>query len=266
MTIGFLKLGGSLITDKDKTDTPNLLRLSAICQEIADALHEKPDLHLIIGHGSGSFGHHAAAKYHTRDGVKTPTDWHGFVEVWKKARALNEIVVRCLSSAQIPVISFAPSSCIVTTNHKIVSYSMESIRSALQNNLIPVIYGDVVFDRELGGTILSTEEIFTELSNSFVPDHVLIAGTEPGVWKDFKQKDTILPIITNAQFHGSPDMPSSSLDVTGGMGSKVSLMLKIAQKHPQANIFIFSGIESGNIYTSLIGKRIGTQVSYKERG
>ena len=79
MTICFLKLGGSLITDKDKTDTPNLARLAKISEEISKALHDKPDLRLIIGHGSGSFGHHAAKIYHTRDGVKTMTDWRGFV-------------------------------------------------------------------------------------------------------------------------------------------------------------------------------------------
>jgi len=266
MTICFLKLGGSLITDKDKTDTPDLTRLAMISEEISKALHDKPDLKLVIGHGSGSFGHHAAAKYHTRDGVKTISDWRGFADVWKKARALNEMVVNNLSSANIPVISFPPSSFMITTNHKVVSCSVEPIKSALDNHLVPVVYGDVVFDKLIGGTILSTEEVFMELSQAIVPDFVLIAGTEPGVWNDFKQKDSILPFLTNSQFHGSQDMFSSSLDVTGGMGSKVTLMLKIAQQHPKAEIFIFSGTESGNIYSSLIGKRIGTQISYKERG
>ena len=266
MTICFLKLGGSLITDKDRTDTPNLTRLAVISEEISIALHDRPDLQLIIGHGSGSFGHHAAAKHHTRDGVKTLTDWRGFAEVWKKARALNEMVVNSLSSAHIPVISFPPSSFIITSNHKIVTCSVEPIRSALENHLVPVVYGDVIFDREIGGTILSTEEIFADLSKAIAPDVVLIAGTEPGVWKDFKQKDSILPLLTQAQFHDSQDMTSSSVDVTGGMGSKVALMLKIAQRQPKTEIFIFSGTESGNIYSSLIGNHIGTRISYQERG
>jgi isopentenyl phosphate kinase len=266
MTICFLKLGGSLITDKDKTDTPNLARLAKISEEISKALHDKPDLRLIIGHGSGSFGHHAAKIYHTRDGVKTMTDWRGFAEVWKKARMLNEIVVNSLSFAHIPVISFPPSSFIITSNHKIVTCSVEPIRFALENHLVPVVYGDVIFDREIGGTILSTEEIFTEISQSFVPDNLLIAGTEPGVWKDFKQKDTVLPLLTNAQFHGSQNMPSASVDVTGGMGSKVTLMFKIAQRQPKTEIYIFSGTESGNIYSSLIGNHLGTRISYQERG
>jgi len=266
MTICFLKLGGSLLTDKDKTDTPNLPGLQMISREIARALNESPDLQLVIGHGSGSFGHHAAGKYRTRDGVKTSEDWQGFIKVWQKARALNEIVISSLLFENIPVVAFPPSSGIITENHQIHSWSVEPIITALQKKLIPVIYGDVVFDSIIGGTILSTEELFLGLSNHISPDRVLLAGTEPGVWKNFSLRDTILTTITSNQGMDPKSMGSVSPDVTGGMGSKLNLMLKIAQHHPHAEILIFSGVESGNIYSSLVGKNIGTRVSFQERG
>ena len=67
--IVLLKLGGSLITDKDIPYTPRLDKLTDLAQEIKTVLDSSPDLLLILGHGSGSFGHVAAKKYGTRDGL-----------------------------------------------------------------------------------------------------------------------------------------------------------------------------------------------------
>ena len=55
--IQFLKLGGSLITDKSRPQTARLDVLERLASEIAQAYHKHPDLSLVIGHGSGSFGH-----------------------------------------------------------------------------------------------------------------------------------------------------------------------------------------------------------------
>ena len=35
---------------------------------------------LVIGHGSGSFGHYMASKYGTRKGVDGPDQWAGFAK------------------------------------------------------------------------------------------------------------------------------------------------------------------------------------------
>ena len=67
----FLKLGGSVITDKNKANTPDIKRIDAIALAIHKTLELDTSLSLLIGHGSGSFGHHAANKYGTRDGVST---------------------------------------------------------------------------------------------------------------------------------------------------------------------------------------------------
>ena len=68
-----LKLGGSLITDKTRPYTPRLDVLDDLAQQIGTALQTNPGLSLVLGHGSGSFGHTAAKQYHTRDGLTDPT-------------------------------------------------------------------------------------------------------------------------------------------------------------------------------------------------
>src|SRR5512146_1620840 len=92
----FLKLGGSLITDKDTPRAPRLDILARLAGEIAEARRQRPRMQIVLGHGSGSFGHVPARKYGTRQGVRTPEEWLGFAEVWKEARALNQIVVDAL--------------------------------------------------------------------------------------------------------------------------------------------------------------------------
>lgn len=55
---------------------------------------------------------------------------------------------------------------------------------ALANGILPVVYGDVVFDEVRGGTILSTEDLFQHLAHQLHPERVLLAGLEAGVWAD----------------------------------------------------------------------------------
>jgi isopentenyl phosphate kinase len=57
----FLKLGGSLITVKSQPHTPRLEALERLGQEIAQARLHNPNLQILLGHGSGSFGHVAPA-------------------------------------------------------------------------------------------------------------------------------------------------------------------------------------------------------------
>jgi isopentenyl phosphate kinase len=267
MSLVFLKLGGSLITDKDRTDTPNLPVLAEISREISAAIKDDQNLHIVLGHGSGSFGHHAAHRYQTRQGVYSPEEWVGFTRVWERARALNQIVVEYLVNAEIPVVAFAPSSFLITCNHEIKNWDTTAIKASLEHRTVPLLNGDVVFDQEIGGTIVSTEELFTALTETILPDRILLAGIEPGVWRDYPKRDNIftqinsgLNVVTNDN-----SMQSSSIDVTGGMLSKVQSMRHLVQLHPNVQVSIFSGLKSGNIYSSLMGESIGTSIGAIER-
>ena len=117
-----LKLGGSLITDKQKPHTAKKNIIKTLALEINEALKKNPDLKMIIGHGSGSFGHIPAKKYKTREGAKSKTDWKGFHEVWKEARVLDQIVIDAFLEAGLPVISFPPSATVISDSHKIIAW------------------------------------------------------------------------------------------------------------------------------------------------
>jgi len=261
----FLKLGGSLITDKDAAHTPRLEVIDRIALEIAKYTTSHPQDTLLLGHGSGSFGHVPAAKYGTRDGVLSDKDWSGFHEVWQEARELNQIVTSRLISAGLRSVSFSPAASVTPSSQQIISWNIEPIRSALGHHLLPVIYGDVAFDIALGGTILSTEDLFLYLAGKLHPSRILIAGIENGVWSDFPSNQHLLPTITPDTFADVQKAlgGSQSKDVTGGMLSKVESMLELVQRNPDISIEIFSGIPVHSIYDGLCGKSQGTTIKSK---
>jgi isopentenyl phosphate kinase len=259
----FLKLGGSLITDKDSPHSARHECIARIAQEIALGLRANPGMTLLIGHGSGSFGHFAARQYCTRDGVSTPDQWRGFAAVWREAKALNTLVLETLADAGLPVVGFSPFSQALTASHKIVAWDTTQIQLAIKNNLLPLVYGDVVFDTEIGGTILSTEEQFEYLAGQLLPSRILLAGIESGIWKDFPQRVEIIHHITPANVSEVRNhlAASESPDVTGGMRSKVDGMLNLVRSGVCKEVCIFSGLPEGSISNALSGISVGTSIS-----
>ena len=229
----------------------------------SQVLTENPEDELIIGHGSGSFGHVPAKKYSTRNGVHTSEQWRGFHEVWQEARALNLLVTESLIKAGIPAIPFAPSSNITTSNGSITTWNLNPLHYSVTHKLVPVVFGDVVFDSVFGGTILSTEEIFFHLAPIFKPTRILLAGIEEGVWEDYPARTDLFREITPTSYpqQKSSILHSGSPDVTGGMLSKVENMLQLVKEVPTLAIQIFSGVQPGSIYQALSGSKSGTHIS-----
>jgi isopentenyl phosphate kinase len=258
----FLKLGGSLITDKTKPSTARPEVLKRLGEEIAEAKAEDADISLVLGHGSGSFGHAAADKYGTRGGVNTPEEWLGFSEVWMQASALNRLVVANLHAAGLPAVAFPPSASAVGEDGRMTSWEMAPIEKALEKGLLPVVYGDVVFDTVRGGTIFSTEDLFVHLALHLKPDRILLAGIEEGVWGDYPVCTHLVESLTPKNLaEVAPALAGSmATDVTGGMETKVHQMLSLVEGVPDLEVLIFSGQHPLAVKKALLGERLGTRI------
>jgi isopentenyl phosphate kinase len=258
----FLKLGGSLITEKSRTHTPRLEVLDRLAQEIAEARRQGFARRLILGHGSGSFGHMAADRYGTRQGVHTPDEWTGFSKVWQEAAALNHLVMQALGRAELQALAFPPSATSVALDGRLQRWELGPLQMALQAGLLPVVYGDVAFDTRRGGTILSTENLFDYLARVLRPVYILLAGIEAGVWADYPACTRLLDEISPQSLEGEAEnlRGSAFTDVTGGMRSKVRQSLDLVQAVPGLQVWIFSGVEPGSVYRALCGQRTGTLI------
>ena len=260
-TTVFLKLGGSLITDKSRPYAARRAVIRRLAGEIRSALDGLPACRLLLGHGSGSFGHWAARPHGTREGVRTPDQWRGYAEVAAAAARLNRIVADTLLEVGVPILSVQPSASARCHAGELVRMDTHTIRVALDRGLVPLVHGDVALDDAIGGTIVSTEDLFIYLADEFQPARVLLVGQAPGVLKD----GGVVPSI------GPGDLPalrealvgSDGVDVTGGMADKIMQMLKLVERHPATCVHILSGSKPGVLAHVLLdaflmlGTRIG---------
>lgn len=247
----FLKLGGSLITEKTGVEEVRNEVLWRLAEELKQTREAKPDLRLVLGHGSGSFGHVAGAKYGTRHGVKTKTEWKGFTEVSAAASRLNEYVIAALQAVGLPAISLRPSASAICQDGRISDMAIRPLELALNAGLLPVVFGDVAFDLQRGGTIISTEEVMMVIADSLRPSWFLLAGETAGV---LNFEGDVVPLITEGNLSGLlPALGGSrGTDVTGGMAAKVQSMLDLVAAQREMQILIFSGLVAGNLQKAIL--------------
>ncbi len=271
----FLKLGGSLITDKTQPYTVRLAKLKTLAREIHSAFSSTPDLHLVIGHGSGSFGHYAVKEHW----APLATTWHspqiqrvwgekergGFAEVWYRATQLNRYVIEALHEAGLSIMAIQPSAGIVSKDGKIEDWNLSPLESALKAGIVPVIYGDMAFDSVKGGAVLSTEVLMFHLAHQLKPSRILLAGIEAAVWADFPARQRKVEKVTPSSYKKFSQNIGGShgVDVTGGMKSKVEEMLALVGQIPDLSVQIFSGEEPGNTEKALNGAMLGTLIASK---
>ncbi|HIC89652.1 MAG TPA: isopentenyl phosphate kinase family protein, partial [Anaerolineae bacterium] len=263
----FVKLGGSLITDKMCEATPRLPIIQQLAQEIAAALARRSDLRLLLGHGSGSFGHAVGKRYRTREGVWSQADWIGFAETAAAAARLNRIVTDALLAADVPVWSLQPSASALCRDGELVELHVEPIQTALEHGLVPLIYGDVALDGIRGGTIVSTEELFSWLAHRLHPNRIVLVGEVAGVYDTDPHRNPkarLLPRLTPAELQKLTSALDGAygVDVTGGMGSKVRVMARLVAELPGLEVQLITGLTRGLVRDVLLNPHlpVGTHI------
>ncbi len=252
----FIKLGGSLITDKNRPVTPRPLVIQRLAREIAAARRAAPQRQFLISHGSGSYGHVAGKRHHTREGVSDAAGWRGFAETGYIAGQLNRLVLAALLRAGLPVISLPPSALAVCRDGRIVGFHADPVLSALTHGLIPLVFGDVAFDETRGGTIVSTEEVLAVLARRLAPAHLTLVGIVDGVFDaDPMRHPEARRIphlhVADVDALGTALGGSHGVDVTGGMAGKIEEMAALIRQNPELRVHLVSGESPGHLLRHL---------------
>lgn len=242
----FLKLGGSLLTDKTR---PEALRASLgqdLCRQIACAWQAQPQMSLVLGVGAGSFGHVPAQQYGLAQGTGHTEAWYGAAVTADGVARLARRVVSWLLPHRVPVWPVSPSAQWHTHAGRIDTGNVQMIREALARGLVPLVHGDVMLDQVQGAAIASTEEIFRHLAAPLRPDRILLAGEVSGVLADPDRGDTpanVVPLLDRKSRAGLQEVLGSSrgIDITGGMASKVNAGLAMTDASPGTLVHIFDG-------------------------
>ena len=258
-----LKIGGSVITDKNGELAARTEVINRLAEEIAKAGTKN----LIVVHGGGSFGHPTAAKYGIQNGLKEPAQKVGFAETHHVMTVLNGLVMDALVWHEIPAVSVTPSSCMVTENGRIKLFDPTVTETLLKMGFTPVLYGDATLDEKLGFTVLSGDQIVAHLARKFNASKVVLGVDVDGLCDADPKADKNAKVYSHLTlqelkaFEGKLGKSTAS-DVTGGMMGKVAeLIPAVEQGIPVA---IVNAAKPNRVYRALAGERVEGTIIEKE--
>jgi isopentenyl phosphate kinase len=264
--VTLLKLGGSLLTDKTGVEAARPAVIARLAAEIA-AGAPAATRGLVVAHGSGSFGHVAARRHGIAAGLHDPAQLPGVSLTQERAAALHWQVVAALAAAGLCPFSLAPSSAVVSAAGSPQTFAAEPLRLALAAGLLPVLYGDVVLDREQGVAICSTERLFVLLARALAAEGIAVArivwlGETDGVYDGSGRTLARLDAAALADLQGQarPAVGTAAgTDVTGGMLHRVETALALAARGIPS--LIANGTTPGVLAAALRGETVpGTEI------
>lgn len=259
-----LKVGGSAITFKDKPLTPNLRAMKRLAREIRRAEVSN----LIIVHGGGSFGHPIAKEYSIKEGLQTESQNIGFCWTHNAMVTLNSLFVNALIQNDVCAVTVAPSSCILTKQGRIHVFQDKALTKLFEKGFVPVLYGDAVIDLAKGFTILSGDQLVSNLARKFEAERIVVGVDVDGLYTADPKTDSSARLIRKLTLKKLKQLENNiseaqTVDVTGGMFGKVR-ELTSAVEHG-IPVLIVNAAKQNRIYKALKNEKVlGTHISRGE--
>jgi len=221
-----IKLGGSIITNKERPLSP---RISTI-DKIASHLRKIREPFVIV-HGGGSFGHYWSVKYdmHTKP---AKYDMRGVAIVKNSMIQLDKIILDSLVKNRINPYSLPPTD-FMSGNRPIPS-KVREVKKIAESGLVPVTFGDALWYGAKKSYILSGDKIMSILARALRPRLSIFVLNVDGLYSDFKSKKMIYEMKGNS--FSTQDV---AMDVTGGMRRKVEEATRISKMN--LKVFFVNG-------------------------
>ncbi len=247
-----IKLGGSIITNKEKPLSPRKKTIENIAKNL-----KKINESMIIVHGGGSYGHYWSVKYdmHTK-----PRKYNvkGVSVVKNSMIELNKIILDSFLKNRLNPYCLPPTDFM--TGNKPISKKVKEIERIARSGLIPVTFGDALWYGQNKTYILSGDKIMTYLSKILRPRLSIFVLNEDGLYSDLKTKKLIYELKGER-----PTIPENTMDVTGGMTRKVEEASKIAKMG--ISVFFVNGNKPERIVKAVKNNKFeGTLFKGKRNG
>ncbi|MDI9632500.1 MAG: isopentenyl phosphate kinase [Methanolinea sp.] len=225
-----LKLGGSVLTKKDREGVADRQCIARIAREISRHTRRR----ICIVHGAGSFGHPEAHRYGLAQPEKGRDVAEGVARTHGAVCALNAILVGALNEAGTNAVGIHPLGSAVARNGRLVALEVRPVRALMEMGVVPVVHGDVVVDEAAGVSIVSGDQIVRVLAEEIPFSRVGLATDVPGV---LDASGNVIAEIGPSDSPGIAAGGSLHTDVTGGMRGKLKEMLALAEKGIGSEIF-----------------------------
>jgi isopentenyl phosphate kinase len=245
-----IKLGGSIITNKKIAYSARKNVIRRLAKEL-----KNNQSGLILAHGSGSFGHTSAVKFGGKKGYKSKI---GIATVALDAIEINRIVMKILVEEGLPVVAFSPMSMFLASAGEATDNFFAPMIAAIDQGLIPVVYGDVIWDKKWNSTIFSGETTLNIIAKCVINkgykiSKIIEVGETDGVYDNSKKT---IPLITKNTW---PDIKKfifklKTKDVTGGMLHKVEQSL--AMTDLKIETWLINGKRNNELSLAILGKKV----------
>ena len=234
-----IKLGGSIITNKEKPLTANRLAIKRITSSLRKI--KEP---LIVVHGGGSYGHYWSVKYnmHTR-----PSKYSikGVSMVKNSMIELNRIILQSFLESNLIPYCLPPNDFMFAD--KPIMKKVKEFSKIANIGLIPISYGDVMWFGRNKFYILSGDKIMGILSKILKPRLAIFVTNVDGIYSDMKTKRLIGNITIE-----KPTTTEVAMDVTGGMSRKIKEAVNISRNGTK--VFFVNGNVPERIVNAISGK------------
>ncbi|MCX6650602.1 MAG: isopentenyl phosphate kinase [Methanomassiliicoccales archaeon] len=246
-----VKLGGSVITDKGRYRTFDRDTTLRLASEIA-ASGQK----VMLVHGAGSFGHMLAKENRLHLGITEPSQLIGAAKVMADVRELDLEVSRCLTESGIAVVPLPPVSCAVMKDGALERLDLGVFKRYLEMGMVPLTFGDVVWDAKRGLSICSGDQLMTALVREFRPEKVVFVTDVDGVYTSDPTKDPGARLIEKVDKAVLDALPRTerNVDVTGSIFAKIQHMIDMAGMTGEC--LVLNGKAPGRLESALRGERV----------
>ena len=257
--ITILKLGGSLLTDKNKPKSIREDIIESAVQQIIEA-----NTKLILIHGGGSYGHPLAKQYAISKGID-PSIKNQIIGLSKTHYAMNELnsyIVNLFLERDYPVLPIQSSSIFIRDSNEILFHSIDIIETSLNLNILPILYGDIILDKNGSFSILSGDQIIFKLCESikkFQISKVIFTMETDGIYLIDKEKDNNVPVLATDLYSNQLEVLNlanlgQKIDVTGGIEGKINSIKKICDL--DIPVQLINGLKINYIFKSLKNQKI----------
>ena len=198
-----LKIGGSCISNKMllynalKTNNPadiknalnaDISAINQVVEEIAKGFSYGKKMIIITGVGSP--GHFIVLKHKLHKGDDSSIEQHlGLVEAQIEVNKIRQLLLEAFLKNAIPVVQFYASSMYISDKMRIQVTYTENIKQFLNLGMVPVISGDMVPDYSMGYSVLSGDQIITDLASKFKPKRIIFGSDIDGLYDRDPKED-----------------------------------------------------------------------------
>jgi len=242
-----VKLGGSLITYKDRPLTVNSKAIRTAAKAISKSLKSKSDQKLFLIHGGGSFGHYYATKFHLST-IRSNVRAEGVSKTAAAMITLHSIVLDRLVGEGVPCKTVVTSEFLSDDGIKVTKRGKSELEFLFRNSFVPISYGNVSATQK-GSAIISGDQIALSLAKKLPVDRVIFAMDVDGIYSDSGMKGDV---IDELDMNNAPAGNKWKYDVTGGIRAKIETGFKLAKLG--ADVFYVNGNKGGRLESLLAGK------------